>query len=41
MGISKYYDYVIEYFIIFGLLHEEWVEYNRDMDFDAFLVKRK
>lgn len=41
MGISKYYDNVIEYFSIFGLINEEWVDYNRDIDFDAFLVKRK
>lgn len=27
--------------LIFGLLNDEWVDFEKGIDFDAFLIKRK
>ncbi len=41
MGITKYLDDVQMDFEIYGEKHEEWEEFRKDIDYDAFLVKRK
>jgi len=41
MGISKYLEEAQEDFAIFGLLGDEWIEFEKGIDFEAFLVKRK
>jgi hypothetical protein len=41
MGITKYIHEVKEDFLIFGLLDGEWKKFEKDLEFTAFLVKRK
>lgn len=41
MGISKHLEQAKEDFDIFGLLNDEWVDFEKGIDFDAFLIKRK
>ena len=41
MGITKYYDEVIQDFEIFGFIDGEWVDFKKDIDYIAFIVKRK
>ena len=41
MGISKYFDDVIQDFYIFGMLDGEWSPFEKGKDYSAFLVKRK
>ena len=41
MGITKYLEEVQQDFEIFGELGEEWEESRKDIDYEAFLVKRK
>ena len=40
MGIGKYYDKIINDFEVFGLKDDRWVEFDKQIDFDAFIVKR-
>ncbi len=40
IGINKFYDYVIKDFEIYGLKNEEWVNYDKNTNFEAFVVKR-
>ena len=40
MGISKYIDEVKQDFSVFGMLNNEWYEFEREIDYTAFLVKR-
>jgi len=41
MGISKYIDDVKNDFYIFGLKEGEWEDFKKEVDYSAFLVKRK
>ena len=41
MGISKYFQEVKQNFHIFGLLNGEWEEFEKSVDYTAFVVKRK
>ncbi|NEW81189.1 MAG: hypothetical protein GZ094_02330 [Mariniphaga sp.] len=41
MGITKYLDDAQGDFEIYGEKQEEWEEFRKDIDYDAFLVKRK
>ena len=40
MGINKYYDKVSEDFEIYGLIEDEWLAFNQELDFEAFVVRR-
>lgn len=41
MGISRFYLEAKEDFDIFGLINNEWVEFDKGIEFDGFLLKRK
>ena len=41
MGISKYFDEVKQDFVIFGFRDGEWVDFEKDVDFSAFIVKKR
>ena len=40
MGIGKYLDKVKVDFEIYGLKDDTWTEFDKEIDFDAFVVKR-
>lgn len=39
-GISKYYEEAVNDFEIYGLFENEWIDFNPNTDFEAFLIKR-
>ena len=41
MGISKYFDEVKQDFLVFGMLDGEWQEFKKEVDYTAFVVRRK
>jgi hypothetical protein len=41
MGITKYLSEIQSDFEIYGELNNEWEEFRKDVDYEAFLVKRK
>jgi hypothetical protein len=41
MGINRYLNEAQEHFYIFGKLNDEWVPFKKEIDFEAYLVKRK
>lgn len=41
IGISKYFDEVKKDFIVFGMLNGEWKEFEKEVNYTAFVVKRK
>jgi hypothetical protein len=41
MGITKYIEDVISDFPVFGQLEGEWEEFQKDIDYTAFVVRRK
>ena len=41
MGISKYVDEIKNDFEIYGLKDNEWEIFKKEIDYDAFLIKRK
>jgi hypothetical protein len=41
MGITKYIDDVKSDFHVFGQLEGEWEEFQKDIDYTAFVVRRK
>jgi hypothetical protein len=41
MGISKYFDEVKQDFQVFGMLDGEWQEFEKEVDYTAFVVRRK
>jgi hypothetical protein len=41
MGISKYYVEIVKDFYLFGMWNGEWKEFEMEIDYTAFLVKRK
>jgi hypothetical protein len=41
IGISNFLDEIEEDFIVFGLLNEEWLIFEKNVDYKAFLITRK
>ena len=41
MGITKYLDEIRQDFHVFGLLNGEWEQFEKEVDYTAFVVKRK
>lgn len=41
MGITKYVDEIKNDFDIYGLKENEWEMFEKEVEYDAFLVKRK
>mgnify|MGYP001173730367 CR=1 FL=1 len=41
MGISKYFEDVKEDFLVFGLRNGEWENFTKEIEYTAFLVRRK
>jgi len=41
MGILKYLDEVKNHFHIFGELNNDWKEFEKNINYDGFVVKRK
>jgi len=41
MGITKYLDEIKQDFHVFGLLNGEWVYFEKEVDYTAFVVRRK
>ena len=41
IGISQNLDVISETFFIWGLLNNEWQSFEKNTDYQAFLVKRK
>lgn len=40
MGINKHYDKAMEDFEIYGLKDDQWVNFKKNTDFDAFVIRR-
>ena len=41
MGITKYLDEILKDFVIFGLREGEWENFEKEIDYTAFVVRRK
>ena len=41
MGITKYFDEVKQDFTVFGLRDGEWEEFTKEIEYTAFVVRRK
>ncbi|MEK6614801.1 MAG: hypothetical protein AABZ32_01620 [Bacteroidota bacterium] len=41
MGITKYFDEIKKDYNIYGLRHEEWENFEKEIEYEAFLAKRK
>ena len=41
MGITKYLEEAQQDFEIYGEIEDDWEEFQKDVDYEAFLVKRK
>lgn len=41
MGISKYLNEIREGFVLFGLRNNDWEEFSKGIEYEAFLTKRK
>ncbi len=41
MGVTKYIDEIKNDFYIFGQLEGEWEEFQKDKEYNAFVVRRK
>ncbi len=41
MGITKYIDEIKKDFLIYGQLEGEWEKFNKEVDYTAFVVRRK
>jgi hypothetical protein len=41
MGINKYFDEITNLFHIFGELDGNWVAFEKEIEFEGFVVKRK
>jgi hypothetical protein len=41
MGITKYLNDITKDFYIYGLRHGEWESFEKEIEYDAFLAKRK
>jgi hypothetical protein len=41
MGITKYFDEVKQDFLVFGLRDGEWEDFTKEIDYTAFVGRRK
>lgn len=41
MGITKYFEEIKNDFFIYGLRNEEWEFFEKEIEYEAFLAKRK
>lgn len=41
IGISHYFDELRKDFIIYGYLNDKWVDFEKNKDYEAFIIKRK
>jgi len=41
MGITKYFDEIQKDYHIYGLRNDEWENFEKEIEYDAFLAKRK
>jgi hypothetical protein len=41
MGITKYLKEITKDFYVYGLHNEEWESFEKEIEYDAFLAKRK
>ncbi len=41
MGITKYFDEIQKDFFIYGLRKDEWENFEKEIEYEAFLAKRK
>lgn len=41
IGITKHMNEASKYFEIYGMLNNEWLVFDKGIEFDAFLIKRK
>lgn len=41
MGISRYFEDVKEDFLVFGLRNGDWENFTKEIEYTAFLVRRK
>lgn len=41
MGITKYFDEIPTHYLIYGLRNGEWEGFEKETEYEAFLVKRK
>lgn len=41
MGITKYIDEIKGDFEVYGLMENEWETFEKEIDYDAFLIRRK
>jgi hypothetical protein len=41
MGITKYIDEIKKDFLIFGQREGEWEKFKKEVDYTAFVVRRK
>ena len=41
IGITKHLEEAGKDFDIYGLLNKEWIEFEKGIEFDAFLIKRR
>lgn len=41
MGITKYLKEITKYFYVYGLHNDEWENFEKEIEYDAFLAKRK
>lgn len=41
MAINKYFNELSETFIIFGFMDKKWLPFEKNMEFEAFLIRRK
>jgi hypothetical protein len=41
MGITKYFDEVRQDFLVFGLRNGEWESFEKEIDYTAFVARRK
>jgi hypothetical protein len=41
MGIAKFHEEAKQDFEIYGLLDNEWIDFQKGINFDAFLINRK
>jgi len=41
IGITKYFEEVNKDFIVFGLINGEWEDFTKEIEYTAFLVRRR
>ena len=41
MGITKYFNEIRKDFVVYGLRNNEWESFEKEIEYEAFLAKRK